>query len=280
MNIEAVLCASLSVSYGDGPRVLDQFALSINPGEIVALVGESGSGKSTLALALLRLLDEKKARMSGSIVLNGRDLMPLKEREMRSLRGNRLSLVLQSAGTALNPLLRIGTHFRETWKAHRKQGSSEFKHAAEVLLERVCLPSSEEFLRRYPREISIGQAQRVLIALALLHKPDLLIADEPTSALDAITHAEILRLFRDLNRDLGLAILLISHDLLSVASICSKLAILRHGTIVESGAPATIFESPAHPYTRKLIAALPPHPLASHRYGPDTGADMRLIEVT
>ncbi len=257
----AVLDVCLSVAYQNRKQVLSDVRLTIGHGEILGLVGESGSGKSTLALALFDLLDRSRARVTGTILLNGRDLLRCSEKEMRRVRGSEIALVLQSAGTALNPMLRVGAHLREAWMAHSK-GASEWKQAAVPLLERVCLPFDDEFLRRYPSEISVGQAQRLLIAMALLHRPTLLVADEPTSALDSITHAEILALIRELNRDLGLSVLLISHDLLSAASLCSRLAILKDGQIVESGAPHRIFAAPEHPYTQRLIAALPPHPLA------------------
>jgi ABC-type glutathione transport system ATPase component len=267
-----VLDTCLSVSYQKGKQVLSDVSLSFAHGEIVGLVGESGSGKSTLALALFNLLDRSRARVTGHIRLNGRDLLNLPEKQMRRVRGSEIALVLQSAGTALNPVLRIGAHLREAWLAHSSD-ASKWKQAAASLLERVCLPSDEEFFRRYPSQISVGQAQRLLIAMALLHRPSLLVADEPTSALDAITHAEILALIRELNRDLGLSVLLISHDLLSAASLCSRLAILRDGQIVESGAPYRIFAAPEKPYTQRLIAALPPHPLDTHSLRVDADAN-------
>lgn len=257
-----LLECDLIVSYGRNAPVLSAVNLRIERGEILALVGESGSGKSTLALALLRLLDSRRAAVSGSVMLNGRDLLALGEKEMRRVRGTEISLVLQSAATALNPMLRISSHFREAWRAHAPRGT-DWRAAAMPLLERVCLPTTDDFLRRFPSEISIGQSQRLLIAMALLHRPALLIADEPTSALDPITHAETLKLIRQLNHDLNLSVLLISHDLLSAASLCSRLAILRCGQIVETGPVSQIFGSPKHFYTRALIDALPPAPLVS-----------------
>jgi len=273
-----VLSTRLFVSYRNGGRVLDNLQLSIAPGEMVGLVGESGSGKSTLALALLRLPDPAKVRIEGEIVLNGRDILPLKESAMRRLRGSEIALILQSAGTALNPLLRISSQLREAWAAHGREKSMTWQQAAFPLLERIRLPVTESFLRRYPREISIGQAQRVLLAMSLLHSPSLLVADEPTSAVDMITHAEILDLCRELNRDLGLAILWISHDLLSVASLCSRIAILREGRIVECGSVRQIFECPSEEYTRRLVASVPAHPLHSARL-PSSDAPTTRMEV-
>jgi ABC-type dipeptide/oligopeptide/nickel transport system ATPase component len=254
-----LLEVNLNVDYPGRPGALRDLRISIDPGEIVGLVGESGSGKSTLALALLNLLDSKSARVRGSILFEGQNLLALNERRLRTLRGRRISLVLQSPMSALNPMLRIGTHFKEAWAAHSKDRES-WKRASFPLLERVCLPADEAFLKKRPREISVGQAQRVLIAMALLHRPPLLIADEPTSALDVITQAETLKLFRELNRDLGTAMLIISHDLLSVSTTCSRAAIMETGRVVESGSVRQIFTDARHPYTQRLIAAIPKMP--------------------
>lgn len=251
-----LLEVNLNVDYPGRAGALRDLQFSMNPGEIVGLVGESGSGKSTLALALLNLLDSKSARVQGSILFEGQDLLKLNERTLRTVRGRRLSLVLQSPMTALNPMLRIGSHFKEAWGAHSPQ-RDQWKPASLSLLSRVCLPSDEAFLRKLPREISVGQAQRVLIAMALLHSPPLIIADEPTSALDVITQAETLKLFRELNRDLGTAMLIISHDLLSISTTCSRVAIMQTGRIVESGSVRQIFTNPRHPYTQRLISAIP-----------------------
>ena len=222
---------------------------------MVGLAGESGSGKSTLALAIPRLLDSKGAMVRGRMVFDGRDLQRLTARQMREIRGRDIALVLQSPLASLNPALRIGSQLRESWRAHRRDG--DWKRRGLELFERVRLPADVAFLRRYPRQISVGQAQRVLIAMAVLHGPRLLIADEPTSALDAITHAETLELFRSLTRELNMALLFISHDLLSVGSLCDRIAVLSGGSIVESGSAADVFAAPLHPYTRALLAAIP-----------------------
>jgi ABC-type dipeptide/oligopeptide/nickel transport system ATPase component len=177
---------------------------------------------------------------------------------MRGVRGREIGLVLQSPIASLNPAMRIGDQVRESWRAHRDRYSRPFGPAEAIeLLEKVSLPADESFLRRYPRQLSVGQAQRVLIAMAIVHRPPLLLADEPTSALDAVTQAEILRLFSRLNRELQMGILYISHDLLSVGSICKRVAILSEGRIVEFDYTGNIFRRPAHPYTKALIAAIP-----------------------
>jgi len=253
---EPLLSISLSVGYGNKPAVLRNVALEIAPGEVLGLVGQSGSGKSTLALAILRLLELKRGRAEGTANFQDRDLMALKESELRRIRGKEIGLVLQSPLSSLNPALRIGTQMFEAWGAHAR-GPSERRHSVLESLASVSLPADDAFLQRYPSQISVGQAQRVLIAMAVLHRPSLLIADEPTSALDVITQSEILALFGKLNKEMGMAVLYISHDLLSVASICHRIAILHEGVIVECGRVAQIFGYPVHPYTRRLVQAIP-----------------------
>jgi ABC-type glutathione transport system ATPase component len=252
-----LLDLDLTVDYPDRQRVLDHFQLRMERGEAVALVGESGSGKSTLALAILGLLDFKRGRATGRILFEDVDLIGMNERDFRRIRGRRIGLVLQSPHAALNPMLRIESHFREAWRAHSSRAQRDWRPQGLPLLERVCLPTCDDFLKRRPRELSVGQAQRVLIALALLHRPSLVIADEPTSALDVITQSEILALFRDLNRELGTAMLVISHDLLSITHLASRVAILKNGRLVETGPVKRVFTCPEHPYTRALVKAIP-----------------------
>jgi ABC-type glutathione transport system ATPase component len=251
-----LLSAQLSVGYAGKPAVLRDVHLEIQCGEVLGLVGQSGSGKSTLALAILGLLD-KKAQVEGTIRLQASDLLRLSERELRSLRGRAVALVLQSPLSSLNPALKIRTQLKEAWRAHASGTSADCASAIRASLLSVSLPSDDEFLRKHPSQMSVGQAQRVLIAMAVMHRPALLIADEATSALDVITQSEILALFRELNRSTGMAILYISHDLASVAGICDRLAILHQGEIVECGATGQIFANPQHPYTQQLMAAMP-----------------------
>jgi ABC-type dipeptide/oligopeptide/nickel transport system ATPase component len=253
---ESLLSLNVSVDYAGKPGVLKNATLQVNRGEIVGLVGQSGSGKSTLALAILQLLALKGGAVRGYIRFNGRDLISLSERELRSVRGKEIGLVLQSPMSALNPALRIGTQLKEAWRCHGGDAAGWNRRAIE-LLESVSLPTEEAFLRKYPRQLSVGLAQRVLIAMAILHRPALLLADEPTSALDVITQAEILDLFGRLSRELEMAVLFISHDLLSVARLCHQVAILHAGEIVEVAPTREIFETPRHPYTQRLVAALP-----------------------
>jgi peptide/nickel transport system ATP-binding protein len=257
MNGYPLLHIRLSIDYSGKPGVLADAALDVQPGEIVGLVGASGSGKSSLALALLRLLDLKGGRASGNIWFKDRDLMQAGEREMRSIRGKEIAFVPQSPSSYLNPALRLGDQLTEAWKAHRKGSRADAEAEALRAIRQVGLPAERAYLRRYPGEVSVGQAQRVLIAMAVLHHPALLIADEPTSSLDLISQAEVLRLLSRLNRELGMGILYISHDLLSIAGFCDRVAILHEGNVVEFAATDEVFEMPRHPYTRALIGALP-----------------------
>lgn len=253
----SLLSVRLSAAYTPGKPVLRDVTFSMEPGEVLGLVGQSGSGKSTLAMALLRLLAMRGGSVTGSILLEGRELTGLKEREMRSVRGKQIGFVPQSPASALNPALRIRTHLEEAWRAHSRAPSAFPK-----MLESVSLPGDDAFLKRYPSQLSVGQGQRFLIAMGILHRPPLLIADEPTSALDVITQAEILGLFGRLNRELGMGLLYISHDLLSIAALCHRVAILHQGELVETGPTEQIFRTPQHPYTRELVNAIPRNPYA------------------
>jgi ABC-type glutathione transport system ATPase component len=253
-NGEAALEFRISASYGK-TAVLHNLAGRIEPAEIVALVGLSGSGKSTLALSLLRLLQYRGGEVTGSIKVEGKEVSGLSESEMRGIRGKLIGYVPQSPASALNDRLRVRTLLAETWSAHAADSPSG-RFFAE-LLESVQLPGDAAFLERRAGELSAGQGQRLLIALAIMHKPAVVLADEPTSALDAITQAAVLRLFAELNRKSRIAMLFISHDLLSVASIAGRVEILHEGRIVESGPPAAIFRSPQHPFTQELVKAMP-----------------------
>jgi ABC-type glutathione transport system ATPase component len=250
----AALEFAVSARYGNA-LVLDRVECRIASGEIVALVGLSGSGKSTLALSLLRLLHYRSGAVTGSIRLAGRELSGLSAREMRRVRGKSIGYVPQSPAAALNEKLRVRTLLRETWIAHETSRLTE--HFAAELLESVHLPHGPDFLNQRAGELSTGQGQRLLIALAIMHRPAVLLADEPTSALDAITQAAVLRLFQELNRSNGTTMLFISHDLLSVAALAHRVDILHQGRIVESGAPQAIFQFPRHPFTQELVKAIP-----------------------
>lgn len=241
-------------------KVLDGVSGALIPGAVVSLVGLSGSGKTTLSLALLRLLQYRGGTVEGNIVLQGKELTGLSEKEMRSVRGKQIGYVPQSPAAALNGRLRVITLLEETWFAHRKDDPpAEF--FAE-LLQSVCLPAAPEFLRKQAGSLSVGQGQRLLIALGVLHRPAVLLADEPTSALDVITQNGVLRLLRDLAARYDMATLFISHDLQAVATWSREVHILHGGRVVEVGSPGQIFQNPAHEFTRELISAIPKSPWA------------------
>lgn len=252
-----LLSLGISADYAGKPGVLRNLRLQMQPGEILGLVGESGSGKSTLALSILRLLELRGGRIRGSVCLNGRELMTLSEREMRQVRGRDIGLVLQSPMSSLNPALKIGTQMHETWAAHKAGSQKECTPRFLELLRSLNLDADAKFLERRPAQLSVGQAQRVMIAMAILHHPALLIADECTSALDLITQKEVLNIFRKLSQDMGTGILFISHDLLTVSAICQRMAILYQGELAEIGSTKEILRCPQHPYTQQLIKALP-----------------------
>jgi ABC-type glutathione transport system ATPase component len=247
-----LLSLNISAGYTGKPDVLRDVALEVGEGEIVGLVGRSGEGKSTIAMSILGLLPLKGGSCQGSIFFRGRDLLKLNGGEMRRVRGKEIALVPQSPLAALNPNMKLGAQLQEAWRAHER-GTRDWR----PLLESVSLPTEPSFLQQRPKNLSVGLAQRFLIAMGILHGPALLLADEPTSALDLITQAEILRLFAHLNRTTHVAMLYISHDLASVASLCHRVAILHEGRLVECATTAEVFENPQHPYTRKLIAAIP-----------------------
>ena len=268
MTRPPLLSLCLSANYSGKGGVLRDLSLDLGRGEILGLVGQSGCGKSTLALAILKLLHLKGGKADGFIQFHDRDLMTLKEPEMRKLRGKEIGLVLQSPMSSLNPALRIRTQLGEAWKIHKSGSREECRQALLEALKMVSLPAEEEFLRRFPSQLSVGQAQRVLIAMAVMHRPALVIADEPTSALDIITQSEILQLFAELTRKLGISALYISHDLLSVATISHRVAVMSQGEIVECRETADIFRNPTHPYTQELIRSLPAIPrFAAHASG-------------
>jgi ABC-type dipeptide/oligopeptide/nickel transport system ATPase component len=264
MTGEVLLRVDLQAGYGAEP-VLRDVRFELRRGELLGLVGSSGAGKSTLVLSLLGLLPWRGGRVSGEVILDGRDLLSMPERELRTLRGKRISLVPQSPMSALNPAISLQVHFNEAWRAHSSSGSAALAERMRQLLADVELPSTAGFLRSRPAQISVGQAQRVLIALALLHRPALIIADEPTSALDPVTQKQIVSLLRDLNRRHGVSVLFISHDLVSVLQLCDRVAVLAAGAIVEL-MPVSELETASHPAARALLGTLPVPPGVLLRY--------------
>ncbi len=221
------------------------------------MVGASGAGKSTLVLALLGLLPWRGGWAKGEVLLDGVNLLRLKERDARRWRGKRVALVPQSPMSALNGAVSLQRHFEEAWRAHEPRLDAAFAGRVRELMRQVCLPEEAEFLRRKPDAVSVGQAQRAVLALALLHRPALLIADEPTSSLDPVTQAEILTLLHETNRRDGTALLYVSHDLLSVLGFCERLAVLDNGGLVEDVPIRDLLAGTRHPTTAALLGTLP-----------------------
>lgn len=250
-----LLRVSLEGGYS-GRVILREIDFHLDAGETLGLVGTSGAGKSTLVLSLLGLLPWRGGRVSGEVAFRGQNLLSMGEDRLRSLRGRRIALIPQSPMTALNSAISIRRHFEEAWKAHEPSGRASFDRRLKELLAEVQLPTETEFLRRRPSQISVGQAQRVLIALALLHRPELIIADEPTSALDPVTQAQIVALLKELIRKHGTALLYVSHDLVSVIQLSDRIAVLHEGSIVEC-LPVCDLTRAKHPATLGLLGALP-----------------------
>jgi len=237
--------------------VVNDVSFTVDAGETVALVGESGCGKSLTALSILRLVDPPGRVVSGAVRFEGRDLLSLDEREMRAVRGPSIGLVLQEPMTALNPVLTVGRQVAETLEVHGLARGPAARARAIELLEAVRVPDPARRAGDYPHQLSGGLRQRVLIAAALACRPKLLIADEPTTALDVTIQAQILDLLRDLKRDLGLAVLLITHDLGIVAQQADRGLVMYAGRIVERAPVRALFHGARHPYTRGLLRSIP-----------------------
>ena len=238
-------------------RAVDGVSFSIARGQVLGLVGESGSGKSVTGFSIIGLVDPPGRIAAGKILFQGRDLTKLDERALRALRGNRIAMIFQDPMMTLNPVLRIDTQMIETVLAHAKVSREEARSRARDALGMVGIPSPEERLSSYPHQFSGGMRQRVAIAIALLHRPDLIIADEPTTALDVTIQAQILAEVQKLARDVGTALLWITHDLSVVAGLADKIAVMYAGRIVESGSVADVLDRPLHPYTHGLIGSVP-----------------------
>jgi peptide/nickel transport system ATP-binding protein len=260
-----ILSVQIRAGYG-AQAILEDVQLELRQGEQLGLVGTSGAGKSTLVLALLGLLPWRRGWVNGEVVLENRNLTALKERELRQIRGKRIALVPQSPSSALNSALSLRAHFEEAWRAHESGGGATFRLRVKELLQKVHLPTDAKFLERKASQISVGQAQRVALALALLHRPAVLVADEPTSALDPATQVEILELLRQCNREDGTSILYISHDLLSVLQLCDRLAVLHAGRIAECVPVNRLEELAHHSATLALLETLPVPPRVLREY--------------
>ncbi|RVD16748.1 MAG: ABC transporter ATP-binding protein [Mesorhizobium sp.] len=253
----ANLC--VSVRGEDGEReVVSDLSLTLSRGETLCIAGESGSGKSMTALAIMQLLPQPAARISsGKIHLGDTDLTTLDERRMRRIRGDRIAMIFQEPMTSLNPVLSIGRQLTESIEAHTSLSQGEARQRAIEALKAVRISEAESRLKQFPHELSGGMRQRVMIAMALALEPDVLVADEPTTALDVTVQGEVLELLRDLQRQHGTSVILITHDMGVVAEMADRVIIMRHGRMVEEGKTADIFARPQADYTRELLAAVP-----------------------
>src|SRR5947209_8653835 len=256
----AVDIDNLNISYrrkGRGLRVIDDVSFYIKPGEAYGLVGESGCGKTTVAMALMRYLPSNAVVEGGRIVFDGQDLLTLSDGQLRHLRGNRMAMVYQDPGSALNPSMRIGAQVAEVFRYHRGMDKQQALDASQDMLEKVQISDPSGVLRRYPHELSGGQQQRIMFAMALATDPALLVLDEPTTGLDATVEAEVLDLVEQLRSQFNTSILFISHNLGIVARICERVGVLYAGRVIEEGPARQTFLSPRHPYTLGLLRCVP-----------------------
>ena len=238
-------------------KAVDGVDLTVEAGEIVGLVGESGCGKSVTSMSVLRLVQDPGRIVDGSIRFQGTDLLGLSDKEIRNIRGDRISMIFQQPISSLNPVYTAGFQIAEVYRVHRKMKKGPARDKALEVLREVGIPDPERRIDAYPHELSGGMAQRIMIAMALAAGPELLIADEPTTALDVTIQAQIIDLMRDVREDLGTAIILITHDLGIVAEIADRVAVMYAGEIVEEADVETLFTDPKHPYTRGLIGSIP-----------------------
>ena len=237
---------------------VDDVSFDVAPGETVAIVGESGSGKSVTALSILRLIPNPPGEIAGGeILFDGKDLLKLTDAEMRAIRGNRIAMIFQEPMNSLNPALTVGLQVAEPVQQHRGVSWTAALDAAKALLQKVQIPDAESRLHTYPHQYSGGMRQRAMIAMALACRPRLIIADEPTTALDVTVQAQILDLLKDLTRETGAALILITHDLGVVARYADRVAVMYAGRVVEQAPAASLYRSPQHPYTRGLLASVP-----------------------
>ncbi len=239
-------------------RAVNGVSFSVRAGETLGLVGESGCGKSVTAFSILRLIPSPPGRIAGGrVLLRGRDILGLGDEEMRRLRGNEISMVFQEPMTALNPVYTVGNQIEEAVRLHQKVGAREARRRAVEMLEQVGIPSPEQRVDEYPHQMSGGMRQRVMIAMALSCNPAVLIADEPTTALDVTIQAQILELLKRLQAEMGMALILITHDLGVIAETADRVAVMYAGRIAEAAAAEDLFAEPRHPYTIGLLESIP-----------------------
>jgi oligopeptide/dipeptide ABC transporter ATP-binding protein len=260
-------------------RALDGVCFQLKHGKILGIVGESGSGKSAMALSIMRLIPHPPGRIvGGSIRFFGEDLLAKSETEMRQIRGVRISMIFQDPMTSLDPVFTIGQQLAEPLIHHQRLKRKEAYARSVEMLRMVGIPSPEARMRHYPHEFSGGMQQRVMIAMALLCRPDLLLADEPTTALDVTIEVQILELLQEIRQSLGTSIILITHDLRVVVNVCDDVAVMYAGNIVEAGPVKEIFTNPQHPYTLGLMQSIP-RPGMRGRLRPIPGRPPNLVDL-
>jgi oligopeptide/dipeptide ABC transporter ATP-binding protein len=238
-------------------KAVDGVSFEVNKGETVGIVGESGCGKSVTALSILRLIPEPGRIVGGSVMFNGKDVTKLNDEDLREFRGNDVAMIFQDPMTSLNPVLKVGFQIKEAMLAHERFDSRQAESRVVPLLKQVRIPAPEQRAKDYPHQFSGGMRQRAMIAMGLANEPSLLIADEPTTALDVTVQAQIIELLRDLNREMGTAIIMITHNLAVVASLCTRVIVMYAGRVVEQGPTRQIFKNPQHPYTWSLLQSIP-----------------------
>jgi oligopeptide/dipeptide ABC transporter ATP-binding protein len=238
-------------------RAVDGITFHVDAGETLGVVGESGCGKTMTALSILRLLPDPGKITSGRILFRGKDVTKMTDEEIRDFRGNDIAMIFQDPMTSLNPVTRIGRQIEEAMTAHERFSERVARPRVIELLKRVRVPAAESRIKDYPHQFSGGMRQRAMIAMGLSNEPSLLIADEPTTALDVTVQAQIIQLMKQLNRELGTAMMLITHNMALVASLCERIIVMYAGRIVEEGPVEQIFKSPQHPYTWSLLRSVP-----------------------
>ena len=248
----------LRVRFHDaGRNAVDGICLTVDDGQIMGLVGESGSGKTVTAMVVSGLMPQRRADVTGQVLLDGVDLLGLTPAQMRRRQGCAISVVFQEPMSAMDPVMRIGPQVEEALRVHTKLSAQERRERALQALRDVDLPDAEAVYDKYPHQMSGGMLQRAMIAAAIISRPKLLLADEPTTALDVTIQAQILELLRRLNREMGMSILFISHNLNVVRKLCTHVAVMEKGRIVETGETQRVFHDPQAEYTKRLIAAIP-----------------------
>ena len=272
------LCTSFDVDAGE-VRAVNGISFSLEKGKVLGIVGESGSGKSVTAYSIMRILVEPGRIKSGEILFDGQDIVKFSKKQMSEFRGKRVSIIFQDPMTSLNPTYTIGNQLREAILLHTNRNHEQANARAVEMLKLVGVNEPEKRLKQYPHELSGGMRQRVMIAMALACEPDILIADEPTTALDVTIQAQILELMKDLQKKLGMAIIMITHDLGVIADMCDEIIVMYAGRICERGTVDEIFYNPKHEYTKGLLRSIPKLDSRNQRLIPIAGSPVDLTSM-